>query len=831
MPAAVKTKSNPLKSRRLHKERENSNDSLLSQHVPAPPAPAPPPPEPLKPPGWAFGGWAHFATIISSIFGLLYSLAGIVWSLRPMQGEKDHGMGGVPIQMYPTFHTTMHLYINVYACGLSGLLILSHVLIPPLKRSGPRVVIFIRAATIFFLSAPLHFTNFTMFQAWCLIVIAGLYTLSGIRGEQGNIVMSDGKVHGRQWTTLGEGGIGAWIRKQHARQSIARVIVICLWLGINAGLFYHKYFWAKDVLVAILANPADFPCWTNENVKFTDECMKLVDQYDVWFPIAKGNGLCLDFNCALIVLLINQGIIRRAHEWNQNGGIMFYIFGWMPINKTILFHKYLAFAIFVQVCGHSLGHFMCLSYTLPVWTRTGPNGLLFNATNSTVTLSIWATGFLLLFVLVFMFAVAMEPCRKVMFEAFMYTHRIGTGIWMVCLFWHSTVFWMFGTIPCILYLIDHSKRSYAAKTARSQLIAVRFTPPVMELIFCSPISYKVGQYVFLHCPWVSKFQGHPFTISSTPETGTLTLHIKVWPGGWTEHTKNFLLKLINECDTHGEGRREETTVADGFAYTFGSHDRLRRQFMKGKHQWKGIPIFRIDGPHSAPAVHFGAYESIVVASAGIGLTPLHAILRCLTEFAWALKPDATVVQTRNLYAVWLIPHKDISAFRWFMDSVSKAELAIQTLPEEVAGKVHYELHLFVTSFKREEGTSSKFKKPKKKWMRIADDEKIVRPYTPEQLENIMDNPSVESSQFAEVMDMRKERRQNCMGNTHVWNGRPKWDDLYKRVKTRHHSIPGEAAHKVGVFFCGTTMIARDLQMSSMRISDSTCVFKVMKENF
>ncbi len=39
------------------------------------------------------------------------------------------------------------------------------------------------------------------------------------------------------------------------------------------------------------------------------------------------------------------------------------------------------------------------------------------------------------------------------------------------------------------------------------------------------LRYTAGQYLFLHCPQVSRTEWHPFTISSSPEERTFGVHI------------------------------------------------------------------------------------------------------------------------------------------------------------------------------------------------------------------------------------------------------------------------------------------------------------------
>jgi dual oxidase len=95
--------------------------------------------------------------------------------------------------------------------------------------------------------------------------------------------------------------------------------------------------------------------------------------------------------------------------------------------------------------------------------------------------------------------------------------------------------------------------------------------------------YKAGQYVFVQVPQLSRFQWHPFTVS-TCTGNTMQVHIKA-DGDWT----NGLHALAQKgCRTH-------------------------------------IQI-GLDGPFGAPAQRFYDFEYSMVFGAGIGVTPFSGIL-------------------------------------------------------------------------------------------------------------------------------------------------------------------------------------------------------------
>lgn len=62
------------------------------------------------------------------------------------------------------------------------------------------------------------------------------------------------------------------------------------------------------------------------------------------------------------------------------------------------------------------------------------------------------------------------------------------------------------------------------------------------------MSYVPGQFVYLNIPSISAWQWHPFTITSIPEDGYISLHIRT-VGDWTEKCGLLLASQnINESN-------------------------------------------------------------------------------------------------------------------------------------------------------------------------------------------------------------------------------------------------------------------------------------------
>ena len=137
----------------------------------------------------------------------------------------------------------------------------------------------------------------------------------------------------------------------------------------------------------------------------------------------------------------------------------------------------------------------------------------------------------------------------------------------------------------------------------------------MELRFTKPsFKYKSGQWLFLQVPEVSKFQWHPFTISSAPDDPYVSVHIRR-AGDFTTALGERLgctNALVNQLTLEAKKGMEKASDAT---------------FSEVSMAAVNLPALRIDGPFGAPAEDVFESEVAILIGTGIGVTPFASILK------------------------------------------------------------------------------------------------------------------------------------------------------------------------------------------------------------
>lgn len=187
---------------------------------------------------------------------------------------------------------------------------------------------------------------------------------------------------------------------------------------------------------------------------------------------------------------------------------------------------------------------------------------------------------------------SMPQIRKWSYEVFQLGHLLMfpiIGLMMAhgtagLLQWPMFAYWL--AFPTLLVLFERGWRlvlSFRPIIADLELLDDETVAITAIVPKHRPWDYKAGQYVFVQVPQLSRFQWHPFTVS-TCINNTMQVHIKA-DGDWTNSLRDLAQK----------GKR--TTINIG-----------------------------LDGPFGAPAQRFYDFEYSMVFGAGIGVTPFSGVL-------------------------------------------------------------------------------------------------------------------------------------------------------------------------------------------------------------
>jgi len=155
-------------------------------------------------------------------------------------------------------------------------------------------------------------------------------------------------------------------------------------------------------------------------------------------------------------------------------------------------------------------------------------------------------------------------------------------------------------------------------------------------------NYKPGQYLFLNCPYISKNEWHPFTITSAPDEDFVSVHINA-VGNWT----NGITALLNPDKKIGIVQEDLLEAPDGSA------------------------ILRIDGPFGAASEEVFKYKTVVLVGAGIGVTPFASILKHVKFCIQRAGTTSAKSPIDKVYFYWIC--RDKNSFEWFSNMLAALE--------------------------------------------------------------------------------------------------------------------------------------------------------------
>jgi len=300
----------------------------------------------------------------------------------------------------------------------------------------------------------------------------------------------------------------------------------------------------------------------------------------------------------------------------------------------------------------------------------------------------------------------------------------------------------------------------------------------MELrILKSSFKYTAGQWLFVQVPDVSKYQWHPFTITSAPEDAYVSIHIRQ-VGDWTRALGERLgagpsVVAAITSDAMKASIKDEKT-------SYGT----RGEFVEVLNEVANpLPRIRIDGPYGAPAEDVFNSEVAILVGAGIGVTPFASILKHI----WYRQKRGSLGALRRVEFIWVC--RDAPSFGWFQSLLQDVEEG-QTDPNFLR------MNIYLTQ-------------------KIGED----------MLWNIA------------VNDAGAEYDPLTLLRTRTMYGRPDWKSIYSRLRMAIEQglyLPGREASlktKVGTYFCGPGGLAKTIREEALAASTDSVDFRFYKEHF
>ncbi|KAI3385884.1 hypothetical protein SNEBB_006293 [Seison nebaliae] len=277
------------------------------------------------------------------------------------------------------------------------------------------------------------------------------------------------------------------------------------------------------------------------------------------------------------------------------------------------------------------------------------------------------------------------------------------------------------------------------------------------------MKYAVGQYVSILIPNISKFEWHPFTITSSPSNDTFfSLHIRA-VGDWT----NALKEMVEEMNT-------VTAICTVNNMTENEVDRNIQHKL-----WDRNYKIRVNGPFGAPAQDYFLYDVAILIGAGIGVTPYASVL---SDLQFQLSKRLTnenpnkkwsFDRLKHIHFYWLCPQiKDFSWFSQIFEQLDKSQMKMYS-PQ-----------------KQNESLSDSIGT-----LLINNRIHLTRPLNPDQIKSTIDNYSNFVDNFTKLH------------LTKTYFGRPNFSQLILQINERYR----DKYSRIGLFCCGPPTLSASLK--------------------
>lgn len=222
-------------------------------------------------------------------------------------------------------------------------------------------------------------------------------------------------------------------------------------------------------------------------------------------------------------------------------------------------------------------------------------------------------------ILVVMATLALEPVRRRAFELFYYSHLLFVpALALVAL--HSSTFLLYTTLPLLLWLYDRTCR-WVRSQRKVDVVAASVSLSFVRLTLSQPgFRWRPGQFLFVNCPAVSRWQWHPVSIVPTigADSAPGTFDVAFKPMGSASWTSQLMAAAM-----------EQRTA---------------------------LAVF-VDGPVGHVNLQLQDKRAILLLAGGIGITPMLSTLKQLVKD----HQEKRLPHLRSIRVVWSVRHRDLMA--------------------------------------------------------------------------------------------------------------------------------------------------------------------------
>ncbi|KAI9155837.1 hypothetical protein H9P43_008955 [Blastocladiella emersonii ATCC 22665] len=532
------------------------------------------------------------------------------------------------------------------------------------------------------------------------------------------------------------------------------------------------------------------------------------EHFGLWVSVAKGSAHLLMLTLALQFLLVCRTALTAMRSVPG--------LNWIPINKHIVWHRYCGFVVVAASAVHTLCHvagsFPALagSEAARAVVKLPPVGYW-----DLMLLSIpGSTGWALVVLFGLLAATSTVRFRRWHFDTFFTVHHLFVLI-VVLLLLHGAAqllsppaAWKYLVGPVAVYAGERFLRVWRSRSAVPVLHA-RIQADTLVLVLERPAhlgGYVSGQYVFLNIPSISRWQWHPFTLTSASADPFLSLRVKR-AGDWTGALFDLLAPMAETVVFSGSGPGAGSR-GDGAAGRQQHQQRVLQRVMTLTAA--AAPAVYVDGPFGAASQEFFEYDQVMFIATGVGATPFLSILKqieYLVQEQQPTGPSKTVPNgndpekpgtdagwtsaVRRVDFFWI--NRDQRGFKWMAEVLRGVDPRARRV---------LRVHTFLTC--------------------AADG-------------------SAELSSFLLWWGLRLLQRQRggvcpltgLEDSTVVW-GRPDWASIFQQ--TARLAAAGcsrtTGSGKVGVFFCGPKPLGKEIYGMVREMNATSDTFFVFaKENF